>query len=125
MVKDFEDKLLRGANAPECADVVEAVINTVNEGLDAFADGKITLGEIIEKVLSLFGDWAKAGKDIKLVDDEIRAVGWETVTKYVIQDIDEGLVFPENMAKIEYKVDAAIAFAKAFILFYLAMAKKD
>jgi len=125
MPEDFKDTRFRHADAPECADVVDAVINTTNEGLDAFEDGKITFVEIASKTMKLFDDWRAAGKNIRLVDDEIKMIGWDTAIHFAIMDIDEGLVFPPSMAQTDHKVQAGVDLAKALIAFYFAMVSKE
>ena len=125
MPEDFKDTRFRNAGAPECADVVDAVINTTNQGLDAFEDGRITFLEIASKTMRLFDDWQAAGKDIRLVDDEIKMIGWDTAVRYAVDDIDDGLVFPPSMAKAEHKIQAGVDLAQALIKFYFAMAPKE
>lgn len=125
MAKDYKDTRFREAHATNCAEIVEAVINTLNEGFEAFEDRKITLAEILWKAGGLMDDWIAAGKDIGLVDDELKTIGWDTGLYYAMQDIDDGLVFPENMAKMERKVKAGINLAKAAIEFYFAMSYKE
>lgn len=125
MPEDFKDTRFRNAGAPECADVVDATINTTNEGLDAFEDRRITFTEIAFKTMKLFDDWRAAGKDIHLVDDEIKMIGWDTAVHYAVMDIDEGLVFPSSMAKAEHKVKAGTDLAQALIAFYFAMVSEE
>lgn len=125
MPEDFKDTRFRNAGAPECADVVDAVINTTNQGLDAFEDGKITFIEIASKTMRLFDDWRAAGKNIHLVDDEIKMIGWDTAVRMAVDDIDDGLVFPPSMAKAEHKVRAGTDLAIALIAFYFAMVSEE
>jgi hypothetical protein len=122
-VKNWHDERFRAANAPQIADINDALLNFENELLDELADGKVQLINLPARILDEVGGWIAAAKDIKLVDDEAKALGIEKIWKMYSLNRQDAIIYPAKFDKYERIVNAVRRLIDSAFELYLAIAE--